>query len=201
MKSYTTHTSFLLAIAVMSLLTVSTLAQKKKGDHHEHQHSHETKGVKAATSNPAKSEGHDHQGAAEKSQDKQKSEKQFLGKGDGVETCPVTGEPISKEIKAEIKGRTVYACCPDCLDTVKKDPDLYLKQESGEKKEGKQEEKKEPTFLGKGDGIETCPVMGMPVNKEVKIEIKGRTVYACCPGCLDTIKENPDLYLKKTDNK
>jgi YHS domain-containing protein len=187
MKSYTKQTSFLLALAIMmTLSTVSALAQQKKDDHHEHQHSHGTK--------------------AEKTQDTQKSEKQFLGKGDGIETCPVTGEPINKDIKAEINGRTVYACCPDCLDTLKKDPDLYLKKESGEKKEGKQEEKKqeekkEPTFLGKGDGIETCPVMGMPVDKDVKMEINGRTVYACCPGCLETIKENPDLYLKKTGNK
>jgi YHS domain-containing protein len=186
MKSYTKQTSFLLALAMMmSLSTVSALAQKKKDGHHDHQHDHGTKV--------------DHHGAAEKTQ--QKGEKQFLGKGDGIETCPVTGEPISKEIKAEINGRTVYACCPDCLDTVKKDPDLYLKKESGQKKDEKQEEKKEETFLGKGDGIETCPVMGMPVDKDVKMEINGRTVYACCPGCLETIKANPDLYLKKTDKK
>jgi YHS domain-containing protein len=197
MKSYTKQTSFLLALAmVMSLSTVSAIAQKKKDGHHEHQHDHGTKVVKEA-----KSEGHNHQGAAEKTQETQKGEKQFLGKGDGIETCPVTGEPVSKEIKAEINGRTVYACCPDCLDTVKKDPDLYLKKESGQKKEEKQDEKKEETFLGKGDGIETCPVMGMPVNKDVKMELNGRTIYACCPGCLETIKENPDLYLKKTDKK
>jgi YHS domain-containing protein len=189
MKSYNKQTSFLLAVAMMSLLTVSAIAQKKD-DHHGHQHDHGTKVVKQDT----------------QKQDTQKSEKQFLGKGDGIKTCPVTGEPISEEIKAEINGRTVYACCPDCLDTVKKDPDLYLKKESGEQKEGKQEEKKpeekkEETFLGKGDGIKTCPVMGMPISEDVKMEINGRTVYACCPGCLETIKANPDLYLKKTDKK
>src|SRR5262249_28920483 len=32
----------------------------------------------------------------------------FRGKGDGVRTCPVTGEPINKSMKAQIKGRTVY---------------------------------------------------------------------------------------------
>jgi YHS domain-containing protein len=183
MKSHTKQTSFLLALAVvMSLLTVSALAQKKEDGHHDHQHDHATK--------------------EEKTQDSQKGEKKFLGKGDGIETCPVTGEPVSKEIKAEINGRTIYACCPDCLDTVKKDPDLYLKKESGEKQqEKKPEEKKEETFLGKGDGIETCPVMGMPVDKSVKMELNGRTIYACCPGCLETIKANPDLYLKKTGNK
>jgi YHS domain-containing protein len=287
MKSHTKQLSFLLSLAIVSLLTVSTLAQKKDS-HHKHQHANETRVAKAGNflgqgdgletcpvtgdaihskdikgaffgrtvyfccpsclvkakkspaaylkktqeeqtavmANVAKSEGHDHHGAAEKTagnlaktethddhgaaeqtQEAKKGEKQFLGKGDGIETCPVTGEPVNKDIKAEIKGRTIYACCPDCLDTVKNEPDLYLKQESGnkkeekkeEKKDGKQDEKKEPTFLGKGDGVETCPVMGMPVDKDVKMEINGRTIYACCPGCLETIKENPDLYLKKTE--
>ncbi|MEW6127254.1 MAG: hypothetical protein AB1757_09460 [Acidobacteriota bacterium] len=52
----------------------------------------------------------------------------FLGKGDGVTTCPVTGEPVNKEVSAEIYGRTVYFCCPNCRDTVKKNPELYLKK-------------------------------------------------------------------------
>ncbi len=51
----------------------------------------------------------------------------FLGKGDGVTTCPVTGEPVNKEFNAEIYGRTVYFCCANCRDTVKKNPERYLK--------------------------------------------------------------------------
>jgi YHS domain-containing protein len=51
----------------------------------------------------------------------------FLGKGDGVETCPVTGEPVNKNIKWGFFGRTVYFCCENCRDTVKKNPELYLK--------------------------------------------------------------------------
>jgi YHS domain-containing protein len=191
MKRSIRLTSLLSALAIMSLLTVSALAQES---------------AKNNAQESAKNKKHDHHDhGTQAAQEPQKSEKQFLGKGDGIKTCPVTGEPIEKEFNAEINGRIIYVCCPDCLDTIKKDPDLYLKQDSGVKKEeqqeGKKEEKKEEKFLGKGDGIETCPVMGMPVDKEVKAEINGRIVYACCPGCLDTIKENPDLYLKKTDTK
>ena len=53
--------------------------------------------------------------------------KGFLGKGDGVTTCPVTGEPVNKNVSAEIFGRTVYFCCENCRDTVKKTPELYIK--------------------------------------------------------------------------
>src|SRR5678815_5852403 len=34
----------------------------------------------------------------------------FLAKGDGIEKLPVTGEPISKSVHAEIFGRTIYLC-------------------------------------------------------------------------------------------
>lgn len=51
----------------------------------------------------------------------------FLGKGDGVKTCPVTGEPVDRSIKATINGRTVYLCCKSCVDVVKKNPQRYLK--------------------------------------------------------------------------
>lgn len=51
----------------------------------------------------------------------------FLGKGDGVTTCPVTGEPVNKEIKWGFYGRTVYFCCENCREVVKKNPELYLK--------------------------------------------------------------------------
>src|SRR5262245_51823784 len=41
---------------------------------------------------------------------------EFLGKGDGVKTCPVTGDEIqNKDVKGQFFGRMVYFCCPDCL--------------------------------------------------------------------------------------
>lgn len=55
-------------------------------------------------------------------------EKNFLGKGDGITTCPVTGAPVNKNVSAEINGRTVYFCCESCRDAAKANPGLYLKQ-------------------------------------------------------------------------
>lgn len=56
-----------------------------------------------------------------------KEEKAFLGRGDGIATCPVTGEPVNKNFNAEINGRTVSFCCARCRDAAKKNPELYLK--------------------------------------------------------------------------
>ncbi len=51
----------------------------------------------------------------------------FIGKGDGVTTCPVTGEPVNNEVKFGFYGRTVYFCCENCREEVKKNPERYLK--------------------------------------------------------------------------
>ncbi|MGE0133225.1 MAG: hypothetical protein AB7U82_34545 [Blastocatellales bacterium] len=144
----------------------------------------------AATKNLPKAEGHhgDHH-----AQESKGGEQKFLGKGDGIETCPVTGEAVNKNLKYEADGRTFYVCCEGCADTVKKNPSAYLKPVEGEKKE--------TAFLGKGDGIETCPVTGEAVNKNLKGEVDGQTFYVCCEGCVDTVKKNPAAYLKKASAK
>src|SRR5688572_6087330 len=54
---------------------------------------------------------------------------EFLGKGDGVKTCPVSGEEItSKDFKGRFFNRTVYFCCAECLAEAKKSPALYVKR-------------------------------------------------------------------------
>lgn len=171
----------------------------------------------AATKDLPKSDSHhaDHQDQNQKDdkkqgskdaekQDSKDAEKKFLGKGDGIETCPVMGSPVNKNLKNEVNGRVFYVCCEGCAEVVKKDPDLYLKPIEGEKKEAEKKEgdkKKEQEFLGKGNGIETCPVTGDPVDKGLKGEVDGQTFYVCCAGCIDTVKENPAAYLKKSAKK
>jgi len=140
----------------------------------------------AATKDLPKAEGHHGDHHAQEPKD---GEQKFLGKGDGIETCPVTGEAVNKNLKYEAGGRTFYVCCEGCADTVKKNPGAYLKP--------LESEKKETAFLGKGDGIETCPVTGEAVNKSMKGEVDGQTFYVCCEGCIDTVKKNPAAYLKK----
>lgn len=57
----------------------------------------------------------------------QKEESSFIGKGDGVTTCPVTGEPVNKEFKFGFFGRTVYFCCSNCVEEAKAHPERYIK--------------------------------------------------------------------------
>ncbi len=138
----------------------------------------------------------------------------FLGMGDGIENCAVTGEKLeSKAIKGEFFGREVYFCCEGCLAKAQKNPALYIKKTEAEQqaavqgvaaKEGhahgdhhaKEATKPEASFLGKGDGITTCPVTGEPISKDVSFEVNGKTYYACCPGCIEKVQKNPELYLK-----
>ena len=181
MKILLRNFTLLLSLIIISGLTVSAFAQKaaktKTGK----------KAVKTAT-----------------------AEAKFLAKGDGIEYCAVTGEKLeNKNVKGEFFGREVYFCCADCLAQVQKNPAAYVKKTEAEQiaavkavmaKAGdhhaKPATREAAKFLGKGDGIETCPVTGEAISKDVSVEVGGRTVYACCPGCLDKIKKNPELYLK-----
>lgn len=153
----------------------------------------------AAVKDVPKSKGHGHAAAAKHDEHADhggqaaKGESKFVGKGDGLETCPVTGEPVNKNLKGEALGRSFYVCCEGCLETVKKDPAAYLKPLPAENKG--------TAFLGKGDGVETCPVTGEPVDKNLKAEVDGQTFYVCCAGCIDTVKSNPAAYLKKPAKK
>lgn len=58
------------------------------------------------------------------------------------------------------------------------------------------EKKEEAAFVGKGDGVTTCPVTGEPINKEIKFGFFGRTVYFCCESCLEAAKKNPEKFIK-----
>ena len=54
-------------------------------------------------------------------------EPEFVGKGDGEKTCPVTGEPTDPVQTALWKGKTVQFCCPSCVAAFQKSPTKYLK--------------------------------------------------------------------------
>lgn len=44
-----------------------------------------------------------------------------------------------------------------------------------------------------------CPVSKEPLGamgKPIKVDVDGRTVFVCCAGCVDTVKDNPDEYLQ-----
>lgn len=43
----------------------------------------------------------------------------------------------------------------------------------------------------------TCPVMGGDINKDLFVDVQGKRIYVCCPGCLATVKADPAAALKK----
>ncbi|GAB4370640.1 MAG: hypothetical protein OHK0021_13420 [Bryobacter sp.] len=51
----------------------------------------------------------------------------FAGKGDGIKTCPVTGETVDKNVSAELLGRKVFFCCASCRDAAVANPKKFLK--------------------------------------------------------------------------
>ena len=62
-----------------------------------------------------------------------KSSPVFAGRGDGITTCPVTGEKIkSKKLKAEMHGRTGLFLLPRLLKSGQKKPGQICKTHHGE---------------------------------------------------------------------
>jgi YHS domain-containing protein len=49
-----------------------------------------------------------------------------------------------------------------------------------------------------------CPVSGEKLGEmgtPIKVSVKGRDVFLCCPSCKEDIEKDPDKYLAKLDAK
>lgn len=45
-----------------------------------------------------------------------------------------------------------------------------------------------------------CAVMRKnPINKNLYVDVKGKRIYVCCPGCIPKIKADPDKYIKQLE--
>lgn len=65
----------------------------------------------------------------------QKSQKEEAIKDAGNTVCPVTGDPVNKNISYVYKGTRYYFCCPMCIEPFKSDPEKYIaKMKAAEKK-------------------------------------------------------------------
>lgn len=45
----------------------------------------------------------------------------------------------------------------------------------------------------------TCPVMANPIDKSVYVDYNGKRIYVCCKSCIDSVKKDPELYIKKLE--
>lgn len=97
--------------------------------------------------------------------------------------CPVLGGVIVPTLYYTYS-KKIYVCCPECLGTIKKDPEKYL------------EKVQKRIAASKDKTQKTCPVMGGKIDSKSYYEYKKR-IYVCCKDCIAKIKKNPDKYLKK----
>ena len=45
----------------------------------------------------------------------------------------------------------------------------------------------------------SCPVMDLPINKEIFVDYEGKRVYFCCPACPSKFNADPERYLSKLE--
>lgn len=45
----------------------------------------------------------------------------------------------------------------------------------------------------------TCPVMGGEINKNLYYDYKGKRIYVCCSGCVESLKNDPEKYIAKLE--
>lgn len=41
-----------------------------------------------------------------------------------------------------------------------------------------------------------CPVLGGPIDKNLFVDYKGKRIYVCCAGCIETVNADPEKFLK-----
>jgi len=117
------------------------------------------------------------------------------------ETCPVSGKRLGlmgKPVKSSLQGKDVYLCCSGCVNQLKSHPEKYLA--NSPVKDGP------PVKATKVDAVaistqKLCPVMDEPLDAmggPWRVTVKGKSVYVCCEGCIESVQDEPDLYIAKT---
>ena len=102
--------------------------------------------------------------------------------------CPVMGGAINRDFFVDVEGYRIYVCCPGCDDAIRDDPQRYIDemQEAG-------------VTLYR---LQThCPVMDLPINRELYHDHDGKRIYVCCPGCLDEVREGAAEIIEEQREK
>lgn len=112
-----------------------------------------------------------------------------------METCPITGEPLTamgEPVETLIGHRLVKLCCAGCLDKASADPEATLAKLDAAV----------VAQQGPGYAAETCPVTGMKLDAmggaidAVYAGPEGATlVRFCCGGCPPKFAQNPAKHL------
>lgn len=98
-------------------------------------------------------------------------------------SCPVSGDPIDKDVSIEHDGQKVYFCCKGCIPKYRKDHARYkARQEAGY------------TYQTR------CPVMGDEIDPTAYVDFAtGQRIYFCCKGCDKKFLATPAKYVAKLE--
>ncbi len=90
--------------------------------------------------------------------------------------CPVMGGAINRDFFVDVEGHRIYVCCPGCDDAILEDPQRFI-----------DEMQAAGVTLYR---LQThCPIMDLPINRDLHHDHEGLRMYVCCPGCLDEVRD------------
>jgi len=100
-------------------------------------------------------------------------------------TCPISDEPINKEVYSEKGGEKVYFCCPRCKGKYEENPDKYATQ------------------VANSMTIQTkCPLSGQPISPDAFVDFtSGHRIYFCCNRCTGKIKADAAGFVETLRDK
>jgi hypothetical protein len=136
--------------------------------------------------------------------------------------CPITEAllgSMGSPVKVQAGDQLLFLCCKGCVSAVEKDPQAALAKLArppaetlgdapGGSSDGFTAEERANVEQLPAEDRELalqqriCPVTEMPLGSmgvPVKMNVQGRTVFLCCEGCEDSVKEDPAGMLKKLD--
>ena len=99
--------------------------------------------------------------------------------------CPISGQPVNKEVTVEHGHTKVGFCCKNCL----------AKYEAADD-DGKLEGRIRQTRKGLHASNEV-PGERQADQAGATVEHEGKKVYFCCPGCPEAFKADPAKYMAK----
>lgn len=137
--------------------------------------------------------------------------------------CPVMDEPLDGmggPYKVHANGKAVYICCPGCAKKIIAEPRKYLDMLTAAGVSPPELQTATDSSIAPAAGEEVrprvfkvtaadqpfveaqkfCPVMDEPLDGmggPYRVNVEGRAVYICCPGCAKKLRANPDTYLGK----
>lgn len=63
------------------------------------------------------------------------------------------------------------------------------------------QEQQQDSGAVKGKPQTVCPVMGGSIDKDYYVDYDGKRIYVCCDECVETVKADPEKYIKELEKE